>query len=520
MKLFKNEVGRPSNETLKKRRMVIIGIIAAAALLVGGVTFALVKAFKPVEGVGHNAQANKFVVVKNSDTCYTVYAPSNAKNWAAHVYYKNSSDKYFGSKKIASLSKYHDNDGVKQQKICFTKQAYENETFRILVKWTQGKNHKTYGKVSNWKPDKYTANNAIGWAYKDYEVSWSGSTTNNSSSTNNGTTNNSSSTVKPALTITEPKTHTYRQKTIISIKFKHNQNKTMYYTFQNYNKGIAGYKQKCTAIKAGETKSFTLDVKSDAPMRHSTITLYSDSKCSNLVDTRSTSVFYYDPMKLVLTQPSQKVYNSNVKVTINFKIDSTYNTRYYKFVNYNLEGGTYKAGYTRGCTPIQVGETKSFTLDVNKNYPSRKSTIELYSDYKCKNKVDSKTTDTYAFITDSDVASALTIDAPKQTCYTDPKTLTVYYKNNLGAKVYAKWITYGSSGKFNATEHKIKSWCGAINSKETKKFTLDLRRTGDVFYQRSATVALYYDSECENMITAPDITSQQSVGTYSLKDKC
>ena len=41
MKLFKNEVGRPSNETLKKRKIAIIAIIIAVVLLVGGVTFTL-----------------------------------------------------------------------------------------------------------------------------------------------------------------------------------------------------------------------------------------------------------------------------------------------------------------------------------------------------------------------------------------------------------------------------------------------------------------------------------------------
>lgn len=52
MKLFKNEVGRPSNETLKKRKIAIIAIIIAVVLLVGGVTFTLVRTLKPIEGSG------------------------------------------------------------------------------------------------------------------------------------------------------------------------------------------------------------------------------------------------------------------------------------------------------------------------------------------------------------------------------------------------------------------------------------------------------------------------------------
>ena len=152
MRLFKNEVGRPSNETLKKRKMIIIAIVIAVVLLVGGVTFTLVRTLKPIEGSGKKAEANRFVVAKNSNTCYTVYAPTNAKYWGVHVYYKQAGSSSFGSRKISSLSKYHDNDGVKSQKICFKKQKYENETFRILVKWNKGSNHKVYKTPNAWKP--------------------------------------------------------------------------------------------------------------------------------------------------------------------------------------------------------------------------------------------------------------------------------------------------------------------------------------------------------------------------------
>ena len=175
MKLFKNEVGRPSNETLKKRKMIIIAIVIAVVLLVGGITFTLVRTLKPIEGSGKKAEANRFVVAKNSNTCYTVYAPTNAKYWGVHVYYKQAGSSSFGNRKISSLSKYHDNDGVKSQKICFKKQKYENETFRILVKWNQGSNHKVYKTPNAWKPNGYYANNSIGWAYKDYAINWGGS---------------------------------------------------------------------------------------------------------------------------------------------------------------------------------------------------------------------------------------------------------------------------------------------------------------------------------------------------------
>lgn len=66
----------------------------------GGVTFALVKTLKPVEESGKKAEANKFAVVKNSNTCYTVYAPTNAKYLGVHVYYKQAGSSSFGNRKI------------------------------------------------------------------------------------------------------------------------------------------------------------------------------------------------------------------------------------------------------------------------------------------------------------------------------------------------------------------------------------------------------------------------------------
>ena len=69
-------------------------------ILGGGVTFALVKTLKPVEGTAKNAEANKFAVVKNSNTCYTVYAPTNVKYWGVHVYYKQAGSSSFGNRKI------------------------------------------------------------------------------------------------------------------------------------------------------------------------------------------------------------------------------------------------------------------------------------------------------------------------------------------------------------------------------------------------------------------------------------
>ncbi len=390
MRLFKNEVGRPSNETLKKRKMIIIAIVIAVVLLVGGITFTLVRTLKPIEGSGKKAEANRFVVAKNSNTCYTVYAPTNAKYWGVHVYYKQAGSSSFGSRKISSLSKYHDNDGVKSQKICFKKQKYENETFRILVKWNNGSNHKVYKTPNAWKPNGYYANNSIGWAYKDYAINWGSSSNNNS---------NNNQTTKPLLIVTEPSQTNYNSKAIVTIKYRHNQNKTMYYTFDNYNKGNIGYRQSCSPINDNQTKNFTLSVDKGAESRYSIIKLYSDSSCSKQVDSKKTKTYYYnipDYAKLKVIEPAVKEYVSK-KVQISFSADTTYNTLYYKFSTYNNSNGNTSVTYTQPCSVIKKGDTKYFTMDVNSSATHRHASIYLYTDNRCQNRVDVKVTSSYTY---------------------------------------------------------------------------------------------------------------------------
>ena len=454
MKLFKNEVGRPSNETLKKRKMIIIAIVIAAVLLVGGVTFALVKTFKPVEGSGKNAEANKFAVVKNSNTCYTVYAPTNAKYWGVHVYYKQAGSSSFGNRKISSLSKYHDNDGVKSQKICFTKQAYQNETFRILVRWNQGSNHRVYKTASSWKPVGYYSNNAIGWAYKDYAINWGSSSNNNS---------NNNQTTKTALTITEPSQNGYSKATTVKISFKHNQNKTMYYTFVNYNNGVSGYKQSCSPINANQTKSFTLDVNAKNPRRYSAIKLFSDSSCSKQVDSKTTKTYYYnipDYAKLKVTEPTVKDYVSK-KVQISFSADTTYNTLYYKFNTYNNKNGKTSLTYTQPCSVIKRGDIKYFTMDVNSSATYRHAAIYLYTDNRCQNRVDFKVTSNYTYRNPS-VRPTVT-----KACQKNGYVYVTGYDNGKIESV--DWtISYGGCTKKTATK---------VNSKTMNNFMIKRKYT-------------------------------------------
>lgn len=64
MKLFKNEVGRPSNETLKKRKRFYIIIAVLVVSLLGGGSLILVNTFSNGEilGIGKNAITAKIVI--------------------------------------------------------------------------------------------------------------------------------------------------------------------------------------------------------------------------------------------------------------------------------------------------------------------------------------------------------------------------------------------------------------------------------------------------------------------------
>lgn len=175
MGLFKNEVGRPSNETLKKRRMFYIVLAVLAVLIIGGGGYFTYTKLKPkkVESTGKDAALLKFKEEKVEHYCINVEAPVFAKNWRVQVYWKKKGASSYGNNKLASYNHY--NDGVKKQKVCFNapKNYFLPEVeFRVLVKATTGANDKIYTKVNpnDWKPFGWNYNKSIGWAYKDYFI--------------------------------------------------------------------------------------------------------------------------------------------------------------------------------------------------------------------------------------------------------------------------------------------------------------------------------------------------------------
>lgn len=155
-----------------------------------------------------------------------------------------------------------------------------------------------YARITIYKDN--TCNNSVKkYDSKKYKTTTSNSGSNNNNSNNNNNNNsnnnngnNTSTSKKPALSLNQPLKTRYTEKTVVEVSFKHNQKKTMYYTFTNYNKAQSGYKQNCSPI-GEETKSFGLAVDKNNTYRYSVIKLYSDSTCKTLVDSKTTRIYQY-----------------------------------------------------------------------------------------------------------------------------------------------------------------------------------------------------------------------------------
>ncbi len=187
---------------------------------------------------------------------------------------------------------------------------FGNKDFYYVTKvYQNGKNTKTYPCVSincktcNPATYNFTQTKAPTYyeitTYKDNKCKNKSRTfkTKTYQKTNSSSGSNTNKPT-PELIITQPSKTTYEKATNVVIRVKHNQNKTMYYTFQNYNSGTKGYKQECTIFKANETKEFTLTVGNGNQKRYSEIRLYSNSNCSNQVDMKRTNTFIYKPSKV------------------------------------------------------------------------------------------------------------------------------------------------------------------------------------------------------------------------------
>ena len=92
MGLFKNEVGRPSNDILKKRRIVYISIFLVAVLATCLSIFYGIRYFKEatIEGIDKNASSS------------SIYTNISIRNNSSYIYIGNEKTKEGDIKNISS----------------------------------------------------------------------------------------------------------------------------------------------------------------------------------------------------------------------------------------------------------------------------------------------------------------------------------------------------------------------------------------------------------------------------------
>lgn len=267
-----SEVNEETPEEKKEKKWEIIGVTVTLVVLVIAILYVwVIKPKKDLQAKDQQALLTPSIFFTDTINGDRVYI--------------NGKIVYFGNKDFYYVTKVYQNGKNTKTYPCVSINCKTCNP--ATYNFTQTK-APTYYEITTYQDNK-CKNKSGTFKTKTYQKTNSSSESNTNKPT-------------PALIITQPSKTTYEKETNVLIQVKHNQNKTMYYTFQNYNNGTKGYKQECSKFKANETKKFTLTVGNGNQKRYSEISLYSDSNCSNQVDMKRTNTFIYKP---------SKVYNNN-----------------------------------------------------------------------------------------------------------------------------------------------------------------------------------------------------------------
>ena len=267
-----SEVNEETPEEKKEKKWEIIGVTVTLVVLVIAILYVwVIKPKKDLQAKDQQALLTPSIFFTDTINGDRVYI--------------NGKIVYFGNKDFYYVTKVYQNGKNTKTYPCVSINCKTCNP--ATYNFTQTK-APTYYEITTYQDNK-CKNKSGTFKTKTYQKTNSSSESNTNKPT-------------PALIITQPSKTTYEKETNVLIQVKHNQNKTMYYTFQNYNNGTKGYKQECTIFKANETKEFTLTVGNGNQKRYSEIRLYSNSNCSNQVDMKRTNTFIYKP---------SKVYNNN-----------------------------------------------------------------------------------------------------------------------------------------------------------------------------------------------------------------
>lgn len=267
-----SEVNEETPEEKKEKKWEIIGVTVTLVVLVIAILYVwVIKPKKDLQAKDQQALLTPSIFFTDTINGDRVYI--------------NGKIVYFGNKDFYYVTKVYQNGKNTKTYPCVSINCKTCNP--ATYNFTQTK-APTYYEITTYQDNK-CKNKSRTFKTKTYQKTNSSSESNTNKPT-------------PALIITQPSKTTYEKETNVLIQVKHNQNKTMYYTFQNYNNGTKGYKQECSKFKANETKKFTLTVGNGNQKRYSEISLYSDSNCTKQVDKKKTATFIYKP---------SKVYNNN-----------------------------------------------------------------------------------------------------------------------------------------------------------------------------------------------------------------
>lgn len=267
-----SEVNEETPEEKKEKKWEIIGVTVTLVVLVIAILYVwVIKPKKDLQAKDQQALLTPSIFFTDTINGDRVYI--------------NGKIVYFGNKDFYYVTKVYQNGKNTKTYPCVSINCKTCNP--ATYNFTQTK-APTYYEITTYQDNK-CKNKSGTFKTKTYQKTNSSSESNTNKPT-------------PALIITQPSKTTYEKETNVLIQVKHNQNKTMYYTFQNYNNGTKGYKQECSKFKANETKKFTLTVGNGNQKRYSEISLYSDSNCTKQVDKKKTATFIYKP---------SKVYNNN-----------------------------------------------------------------------------------------------------------------------------------------------------------------------------------------------------------------
>ena len=333
--MFKNKVGRPSNETIKRRKMfkVTMTLFAVAVILGGG--FLSYKKFKEkdINSKSKDARIVKFAESSTDKDCLQIEAPVIFKNWRIQVYYKApGEDKYQNE----LLSEDHYNDKVRKQKICASDllnlvysedgnlngenneenteseistqdtsygNAIDGYSVRVYLKATKGANDKPYQGISpyTYRPNKnWQYNSSTNWIYKDFTVHNNdyiiADTMEELCQTFPGSDDKCDlyDTGTDKVKVIGPTIQEFsKPKTLAISMIKKKKNVSIwgleyptYYKIEEYVKSddseedTLRSESKCYSIKYMQTKMFTLKLRNDGETVYSKIIGYKDSDCS------------------------------------------------------------------------------------------------------------------------------------------------------------------------------------------------------------------------------------------------